>query len=83
MNCRKANNLSLLMILGVVLLLPVMNANTENEFLCYGCGIIAIILIIMSFVIKFIYYRCPHCKEMLPFRAPVPNYCPKCGKKID
>lgn len=37
----------------------------------------------LSYAQVFIYYRCPHCKEMLNIRGRMPKFCPECGGNLE
>lgn len=41
------------------------------------------ILLVMSIMIKLVYWRCPKCKRVLPISKIFIDYCPYCGEKID
>jgi hypothetical protein len=45
-------------------------------------AILEFLFIVAGIVLKIIYYRCPHCQGMLPFRSLLPAYCPNCGKPL-
>jgi DNA-directed RNA polymerase subunit RPC12/RpoP len=50
----------------------------------YIAGILALILMAAAFIIKYKYWRCPHCGCMLPWRTiATPTYCMQCGNKLD
>ena len=47
-------------------------------------SILAFTLLIAALILLLIYYRCPACEHLLPFRSYTPpKYCPHCGKKLD
>ena len=47
-------------------------------------GAVGIIFIGIGLVVTYIYYRCPHCQSMLPFRSwGIPTFCPNCGEKLE
>jgi DMSO reductase anchor subunit len=45
--------------------------------------VITIALFVSALAVHFIFYRCPHCRKMLPGRGHPGDVCRKCGKKID
>ena len=50
-----------------------------KEWLIWVCvGIFVLDLFQQS-----IFDKCPNCGEWFNFRAAEPDYCPKCGKKLD
>ena len=46
-------------------------------------NIIAVVLMICGLVIYFKFYRCPHCRQMLPRRGSPGEFCRHCGEKLD
>lgn len=43
----------------------------------------AIAVMALDLVQTLIFYRCPHCGRLLPFRhRSVPSYCPGCGREL-
>ena len=52
----------------------------EHPALFLTLSVIGIILLIISFVILVVYFRCPHCKRLLAAKSHI---CRKCNKKID
>ena len=44
--------------------------------------IIIIIIIIIGFLVRVIFYRCPECGVMIPWRPLNVKHCPNCGKKL-
>lgn len=47
------------------------------------CLVVGVGLIVAAIIMRVIYWRCPHCKKMLPlgFRSE-PDRCPKCKEII-
>ena len=43
---------------------------------------IVIIIIIIGFLVRVIFYRCPECGGMIPWRPLNVKHCPNCGKII-
>ena len=82
MNYRKANLWNNILIVVAVII----------AFLTYGfsglaqyiIGGVAVLILIAALVIKGLYWRCPHCKSMLPWKSfTAPVHCMQCGKKLD
>lgn len=44
--------------------------------------ILGIVMIIIGFLIRIIFYRCPQCGAMIPWRPLNIKHCPNCGKKL-
>ena len=44
--------------------------------------ILGIVIIIIGFLVKVIFYRCPECGVMIPWRPLNVKHCPNCGKKL-
>ena len=44
--------------------------------------IIAGVLIVCTFAVILIFFRCPHCRYLLPSRSKKGSYCPKCEKDL-
>jgi len=41
-------------------------------------------IIIAGIIVRFLYYRCPHCRaSWFNIRGPAPKHCPECGKEIE
>lgn len=55
----------------------------ESEYIIIIGFSIFFILLVMSIIIRFVYWRCPKCKRLLPISKVFIDYCPYCSKKID
>lgn len=44
-----------------------------------GCGFTVAVI---GVVFGKIFYKCPYCKSRLKLTESIPDYCPKCGKKL-
>ena len=43
-----------------------------------------IVLLLLELLQLAIFYRCPHCGRLLPFRQwATPVYCPYCGRELN
>ena len=47
----------------------------------YMAGVVMGILI-AAMVVRFIFYKCPHCRTNLPARGPKLKTCPKCEEDL-
>jgi rubrerythrin len=43
---------------------------------------LGIVIIIIGFLVRVIFYRCPECGVMIPWRPLNVKHCPNCGKKL-
>jgi len=71
----------ILSIAGVVLILCLYLFKSVNTGFYITVGA-AFLLILLSFVIKGIFYRCPKCRKSLPYKVKMPDQCPHCGEKL-
>lgn len=46
-------------------------------------SIIGLVIMAAAFFQGFLFFKCPHCGEGWNIRGAKPDYCPRCGKKID
>lgn len=47
-------------------------------------SVIGLLILIGGGVVFLVFYRCPHCHRLLPWRAPLDmEYCPFCGEFIE
>lgn len=49
----------------------------------YELRYLIVAMIVLYFVCSPLFWRCPSCKEMLPFRVGQITNCPYCGKAFD
>lgn len=52
---------------------------TESHFLLW----ITIGLVVVAFLYRFVFIRCPHCSDGLYGIRVFPRYCPSCGKSLE
>ena len=45
--------------------------------------VLAAVLFVGAVVISIMFYRCPHCRSMLPRRGFPGKFCRDCGKNLD
>ncbi len=49
-------------------------------------GFISILVGVIVFAVAYLqwllFYRCPHCRCMLPIEGLPPSFCPNCGKLL-
>lgn len=47
-------------------------------------SVIGLLILIGGVVVRLVFYRCPHCRRLLPWRAPLDmEHCPYCGEFIE
>lgn len=84
MDYKKAEKLSGGLLIASVVVAFVLSCVEETNLLFYAILVTSIALIIGGFAVKIIFYRCPHCRQLLPFRRITPpDYCCSCGKKLE
>ena len=44
---------------------------------------IGVVVFLSSFGYRLLYIHCPHCNDLWAGMPAIPEYCPKCGKKIE
>ena len=65
---------------AAAVLLCLLGAQTKTAALFAA----AIVLLMLNLLQLAIFYRCPHCGRLLPFRQwAVPLYCPCCGRELN
>lgn len=65
------------------LLLTIVVALLGGIFLKDWIVWVAVGLFAVNLIQQATFDKCPHCGEWFSFRAPEPDFCPKCGKKLD
>ncbi|NCB63192.1 MAG: hypothetical protein EOM52_06185 [Clostridia bacterium] len=45
--------------------------------------VIGTLLVFAGIGVLLLFWRCPHCGEMLPSREGRIKFCPNCGEKLD
>lgn len=84
MDYRKAEKLSEALIIASVVVAFVLSCAVETNLLFYAILVASIALGVGGVAVKIVFYRCPHCHQLLPFRTlSPPDYCWRCGKKLD
>lgn len=56
-----------------------LTALTGNDVLGWGIGVL---LMAAGIVQTLLFFHCPHCGALWDTQGGIPDYCPKCGKKI-
>lgn len=84
MNYKIANYLSTVFFtMGVVTTL-FLYLFDEVKFWFIFVAVLALLFVIAGIGIKVIFFRCPHCHGLLPYRTiTIPTFCPGCGKKLN
>ena len=78
MTYKKSRQL-LVVLMGVAVVIAIAAQAAEVLWM----GIAAIVLMLAGFVQAMIFCRCPYCGMMFHMRAPLPKFCPNCGKELD
>lgn len=79
MDCRKSYILLWALFAAGIIVGGLLTYMTGNDVLGWGIGFL---LIAAGLVQMLLFFRCPHCGALWDTRGGIPNYCPKCGKKI-
>lgn len=53
-----------------------------NKSLYWILICIGVVFALIGLVYGFKMYRCPSCGEILPMREPMPDSCPRCGRRF-
>ncbi|MBQ6878521.1 MAG: hypothetical protein IJO22_09025 [Oscillospiraceae bacterium] len=72
---RRIFNIGLLVTVAVALLGGIL---MKEWIIWVSVGIFA-----LNFVQQLLFDRCPHCDEWFSYRSKEPDFCPRCGKKLD
>ena len=83
MNYKKVKSVTFSMFLFAIALVFVMNFLGNASPLYMPMGFAVILIIVIALIMKFKYYRCPHCRGLFSFKEKTPVYCPYCEKKLD
>lgn len=80
---RKLSNF-ILFIGFLCILIPVLFLTDNNIVLKISIPLL-IISAISSVIIKFLFYRCPNCQNLLPIKDSLLgfDFCPHCGKQLN
>lgn len=79
MDYRKSYILMWVLFVAALVLSVVLGVLTGNARL--GGGVGAVVLM-AGLVQTLLFFHCPHCGARWDTRGGIPDYCPKCGKKI-
>ena len=79
MDYRKSYILLWVLFAAALLMGAFLTCVTGSEGLGLGIGVL---LMAAGIVQMLLFFRCPHCGALWDTRGGIPNYCPKCGKKI-
>ena len=84
MNYKTASRLSsILMVMGVVTSI-FLYLFQEIDFWFVFVTVLALLFVAAGLLVKFAFYRCPHCRRLLPFKTmTMPKYCSYCGKELE
>ncbi|MCL2343376.1 MAG: hypothetical protein FWC62_05725 [Firmicutes bacterium] len=83
MNYKKANQISNITTVAAILLALLLLLFTVPTGLFIVAISIVVVLMVCSFVVKYKFYRCPHCHAMLASSRLQGPVCKQCGEKLD
>lgn len=95
MHFRTANKVSLIFgVLALVFILCLLFFDTVNAAYIVVVSL-SVLCLLVCIVVKIVFYRCPHCRGMIPWQSVVGftrwnrgiarlkwKKCPKCGKPL-
>ena len=79
MDYRKSYILMWVLFAAGIIVGELLTALTGNDVLGWGVGVL---LMAAGIVQTLLFFHCPHCGALWDTRGGIPDYCPKCGKKI-
>lgn len=69
-------------VLGILIML--IGLGTENEKAIWCFMIAGTLVVAVSLIQAFLFYKCPYCNyPFINIKHEVPDYCPKCGKCLE
>lgn len=84
MDYKKAGKISEVLLISSVVVAFVLSGIVETNLLFYLILIASVFMLVGGIAVKIAFYRCPHCHQLLPFKAlSPPDYCWRCGKRIE
>ena len=83
MNYKKASQISTVLYVAAIVIALCLFVFSLTAALFAVIIAAALALMIGSFIIKYKFYRCPHCHAMLPSKRLLGSVCKECGKKLD
>ena len=69
---------SIVQIVPLLLVVIILKWSGGGTGIYIFCGLIAL----AGYVQLFIFYRCPHCREMFHHKGCTHSFCPFCGGKL-
>lgn len=79
MDYRKSYILMWVLFTAALLVCAFLIGVTGSKGLGFGVGVL---LMAAGIVQTLLFFHCPHCGALWDTRGGIPDYCPKCGKKI-
>lgn len=84
MNYKSANSLFYVFIIAGIVTTLFLYLFEEVDFWFGFVAVLALIFLLAGIAIKVIFYRCPHCRVLLPLKTTTKLiYCHSCGEKLE
>jgi L-asparagine transporter-like permease len=84
MNYKSANSLFYVFIIMGIVTTLFLYMFEEVDFWFGFVAVLALLFLLAGIAIKVIFYRCPHCRVLLPLKTTTKlKYCHNCGEKLD
>ncbi len=70
---------------GIVMLIGMFLGTSSPDTMALGNGAagLGVFAMLLGIGQALVFYKCPHCGEKFSIRGKKPDYCPKCGSKLD
>ena len=81
MNYKNVNKVARVLFFIAFALILMMNFTKDLQMFYLTSGG-SVVCMLSAFLVKHLYYRCPHCKHKFNNRAAVPKKCPGCGAQL-
>jgi len=81
MNYKNVNKVARILFFIAFAMIVIMNF-TKNLTMFYITSGGSALCILLAFLFKHLFYRCPHCKYKFNNRVAIPKDCPKCGAHL-
>jgi len=81
MNYKNVNKVARVLFFIAFAMILAMNF-TKDLTMFYITSIGSVVCMLSAFLVKHIFYRCPHCKYKFNNRVAIPKNCPKCGEQL-
>ena len=81
MNYKNVNTVARILFFAAFAMSVTMNF-TKNLTVFYITSIGSAVCILLAFLFKHLFYRCPKCKHKFNNRVAIPKNCPECGEQL-